>query len=73
MCFPAEALLALRCCLLIPANACNAWHILQAAQETSVSADALCDPVDTKQTFVEELVRLPKCFLCYTPAAGTTL
>ncbi|KAG1668374.1 hypothetical protein FOA52_004883 [Chlamydomonas sp. UWO 241] len=30
--------------------------------------DELCDPVDTKQTFVEELVRLPSCFLCYTPA-----
>mmetsp|Transcript_37645 Transcript_37645/g.111342 ORF Transcript_37645/g.111342 Transcript_37645/m.111342 type:complete len:770 (-) Transcript_37645:253-2562(-) len=30
--------------------------------------DALCDPPDTKQTFVEELVRLPGCFLCYTPA-----
>ncbi|KAG2430578.1 hypothetical protein HXX76_010096 [Chlamydomonas incerta] len=31
--------------------------------------DAICDPYDTKQTFVEELVRLPGCFLCYTPAA----
>lgn len=33
-------------------------------------ADALCDPLDTKQTFVEELVRMPNCFLCYTPATG---
>jgi len=31
--------------------------------------DAECDPEDTSQTFVEELVRLPGCFLCYTPAA----
>lgn len=30
--------------------------------------DALCDPLDTKQTFTEELHRLPGCFLCYTPA-----
>ncbi|WIA22301.1 hypothetical protein OEZ85_004618 [Tetradesmus obliquus] len=30
--------------------------------------DAICDPADTKQTFTEELVRLPGCFLCYTPA-----
>lgn len=30
--------------------------------------DAICDPVDTKQSFTEELVRLPHCFLCYTPA-----
>lgn len=29
--------------------------------------DPLCDPLDTDQTFVEELVRLPRCFLCYTP------
>ncbi|GLI61429.1 hypothetical protein VaNZ11_003789 [Volvox africanus] len=30
--------------------------------------DDVCDPWDTKQTFVEELVRLPGCFLCYSPA-----
>ena len=30
--------------------------------------DAICDPVDTKQTFTEQLIRLPGCFLCYTPA-----
>lgn len=30
--------------------------------------DAVCDPVDTQQTFTERLVRLPGCFLCYTPA-----
>ncbi|XP_020243489.1 probable UDP-N-acetylglucosamine--peptide N-acetylglucosaminyltransferase SPINDLY [Asparagus officinalis] len=30
--------------------------------------DALADPLDTKQKHVEELVRLPKCFLCYTPS-----
>lgn len=31
--------------------------------------DALCDPPDTAQTFVEKLVRLPRCFLAYsTPA-----
>lgn len=34
------------------------------------AADELCDPTDTKQTFVEELIRLPHCFLCYTPATG---
>ena len=31
--------------------------------------DALADPLDTAQTYAEELVRLPGCFLCYTPAA----
>ncbi|KAF5828446.1 O-linked N-acetylglucosamine transferase [Dunaliella salina] len=31
--------------------------------------DDKCDPLDTQQTHVEELVRLPGCFLCYTPAA----
>lgn len=31
--------------------------------------DARCDPADTRQRFVERLVRLPGCFLCYTPAA----
>jgi predicted O-linked N-acetylglucosamine transferase (SPINDLY family) len=30
--------------------------------------DAICDPLDTTQTFTEQLVRLPGCFLCYTPA-----
>ena len=29
--------------------------------------DAISDPVDTAQTYVEELLRLPGCFLCYTP------
>lgn len=29
--------------------------------------DAVCDPVDTQQTFTEDLIRLPGCFLCYTP------
>ncbi|KAK9823008.1 hypothetical protein WJX81_006345 [Elliptochloris bilobata] len=31
--------------------------------------DAAADPPDTAQTYAEELVRLPGCFLCYTPAA----
>ncbi|GER41876.1 tetratricopeptide repeat protein [Striga asiatica] len=30
--------------------------------------DALADPVDSKQKHVEELVRLPHSFLCYTPS-----
>ncbi|KAL2250806.1 probable UDP-N-acetylglucosamine--peptide N-acetylglucosaminyltransferase SPINDLY [Sesamum indicum] len=30
--------------------------------------DALADPPDTKQKHVEELVRLPNSFLCYTPS-----
>lgn len=30
--------------------------------------DAMCDPPNTEQMFVEELVRLPGCFLCYTPS-----
>ncbi|GBF98706.1 UDP-N-acetylglucosamine--peptide N-acetylglucosaminyltransferase-like [Raphidocelis subcapitata] len=30
-------------------------------------SDATCDALDTAQTFVEALVRLPGCFLCYTP------
>lgn len=38
-----------------------------------VGADSLCDPADTGQTFVEELVHLPHCFLCYTPATGQML
>lgn len=29
--------------------------------------DAVSDPVDTVQTYTEELLRLPGCFLCYTP------
>lgn len=31
-------------------------------------SDSLADPPDTKQKHVEELVRLPACFLCYTPS-----
>ncbi len=31
--------------------------------------DAVVDPPGSTQTFAEELVRLPGCFLCYTPAA----
>ncbi|KAF3441625.1 hypothetical protein FNV43_RR15540 [Rhamnella rubrinervis] len=31
-------------------------------------SDSLADPPDTKQKHVEELVRLPECFLCYTPS-----
>ncbi|WCJ34262.1 Tetratricopeptide repeat (TPR)-like superfamily protein [Euphorbia peplus] len=30
--------------------------------------DSLADPPDSKQKHVEELVRLPECFLCYTPS-----
>jgi protein O-GlcNAc transferase len=30
--------------------------------------DAVVDPVATKQKHVEELYRLPGCFLCYTPS-----
>ncbi|KAL5742148.1 hypothetical protein ACOSP7_028880 [Xanthoceras sorbifolium] len=30
--------------------------------------DSLADPPDTTQKHVEELVRLPECFLCYTPS-----
>ncbi|KAB1222488.1 putative UDP-N-acetylglucosamine--peptide N-acetylglucosaminyltransferase SPINDLY [Morella rubra] len=30
--------------------------------------DSLADPPDTEQKHVEELVRLPECFLCYTPS-----
>ena len=29
--------------------------------------DAIVDPIDTKQRYVEELIRLPGSFLCYTP------
>jgi len=29
--------------------------------------DALCDPLATTQAFSEQLIRLNKCFLCYTP------
>ncbi|ELR15334.1 udpn-acetylglucosamine--peptide n-acetylglucosaminyltransferase spindly, putative [Acanthamoeba castellanii str. Neff] len=31
-------------------------------------ADAVTDPLDSQQRYVEELVRLPHCFLCYTPS-----
>lgn len=31
--------------------------------------DAVVDPLDTEQPFSEELIRLPGCFLCYTPPA----
>ncbi|KAK9170370.1 hypothetical protein Syun_002510 [Stephania yunnanensis] len=31
--------------------------------------DSLADPPCTKQKHVEELVRLPECFLCYTPSS----
>lgn len=31
--------------------------------------DVLTDPLNTKQKHVEELVRLPECFLCYTPSS----
>ncbi|KAF6169233.1 hypothetical protein GIB67_013663 [Kingdonia uniflora] len=31
--------------------------------------DSMADPPDTKQKNVEELVRLPECFLCYTPSS----
>ncbi|XP_058760062.1 probable UDP-N-acetylglucosamine--peptide N-acetylglucosaminyltransferase SPINDLY [Vicia villosa] len=31
-------------------------------------SDSLADPPETKQKHVEELVRLPNCFLCYTPS-----
>ncbi|XP_071908460.1 probable UDP-N-acetylglucosamine--peptide N-acetylglucosaminyltransferase SPINDLY [Coffea arabica] len=31
-------------------------------------SDPLADSPDTKQKHVEELVRLPACFLCYTPS-----
>ena len=30
--------------------------------------DAICDPLTTQQTFTEQLIRLPGCFLCYTPS-----
>ncbi|KAM0939792.1 putative protein O-GlcNAc transferase [Dioscorea sansibarensis] len=30
--------------------------------------DSLADPPNTRQKNVEELVRLPECFLCYTPS-----
>eukprot|EP00892_Ulva_mutabilis_P003757 jgi/Ulvmu1/1753/UM117_0030.1 len=32
--------------------------------------DAVSDPPDTAQTYVETLLRLPGCFLCYTPMRG---
>lgn len=30
--------------------------------------DSLADPPETKQKHIEELVRLPECFLCYMPS-----
>jgi protein O-GlcNAc transferase len=33
--------------------------------------DSVADPADTSQTFVEQLYRLPHCFLCYTPPMGS--
>jgi predicted O-linked N-acetylglucosamine transferase (SPINDLY family) len=33
--------------------------------------DALADPPTTTQKHVEELIRLPGCFLCYTPSPET--
>lgn len=33
--------------------------------------DDAADPQDSTQTYVEELVRLPGCFLCYTPGPDT--
>ena len=32
--------------------------------------DAIVDPPETKQPYVEQLWRLPSCFLCYTPIAS---
>ena len=32
--------------------------------------DGVADPEDTQQSFTEQLLRLPGCFLCYTPAQG---
>ena len=29
--------------------------------------DSIVDPEDTKQQFTEKLIRIPNCFLCYTP------
>lgn len=31
--------------------------------------DEIVDPLDTQQPFSEELLRIPGCFLCYTPSA----
>jgi protein O-GlcNAc transferase len=31
--------------------------------------DDMCDPLSSAQRFSETLVRLPRCFLCYTPAS----
>lgn len=30
--------------------------------------DAVVDPEDTKQLFTEKLIRMPDCFLCFTPS-----
>jgi predicted O-linked N-acetylglucosamine transferase (SPINDLY family) len=35
-------------------------------------SDAVADPVDSTQTYTETLVRLPRCFLCYTPPQGVS-
>ena len=32
--------------------------------------DAIADPEDTCQEFTEKLIRLPRCFLCYTPSVN---
>lgn len=32
--------------------------------------DAVADPPDTRQRYSEELLRLPGCFLCYTPPSN---
>lgn len=34
--------------------------------------DAVCDPPGSRQRYAERLVRLPGCFLCYTPAPDAT-
>eukprot|EP00916_Digyalum_oweni_P011348 GHVL01018896.1.p1 GENE.GHVL01018896.1~~GHVL01018896.1.p1 ORF type:complete len:953 (-),score=179.21 GHVL01018896.1:226-2859(-) len=31
--------------------------------------DHIADPTNTSQKYVEELIRMPNCFLCYTPPA----
>jgi len=29
--------------------------------------DSITDPIETKQRYTEKLIRMPNCFLCYTP------